>query len=557
MSEPISLQGVDSNGVPVKLRARLVEVKQPITKAVGEPNPDAASSNALGEEELFSQLEGLNRTVEPPYNLQGLARYPHRSTILLQNINAMVVNTVGFGWQLREVKMPEEVRAAHKTEIETEKFKLEHFLKHCNFFNSLTHIRKQEHFDKYTTGNGYVEIVRSPTGKIVNLNHVLGHAIRMTYREDDAVEVAVKVALPHENFKMRTISSYVRFRRYVMFRGSTPVFFKQAGDPRILDKRTGEYTTENLPIRYRATELIHNRIYDPTTPYGVPYYIGTVLGIDGSRKSEEINHNTMNSNAIPSAMVIVENGQLTEDSIKRLQEFIQSQVQSDTNYSKFLLIEGESLEEGSMAPMNLRIRIEPMKRLQQTDEMFQDYDQNNREKTRQSFRLPPLFSGNANDYKRDNVSILRDIADEQVFAPERDHTDDLINRYVLNPLGVKYHRFRSLNPNVTDDTELIRLMGMAERSGAMTPRRADRIIRDVFGDDIGQQPQGIDLDIPFTIQFANAQNGALTNLNSSATSTSDNLLGDLMKLNKSVDGSVMLPFTSQDELLEIWKSWES
>jgi hypothetical protein len=66
---------------------------------------------------------------------------------------------------------------------------------------------------------------------------------------------------------------------------------------------------------------------------------------------------------------------------------------------------------------------------------------------------------------------------------------------------------RHNHPNITDDIELIRLMGIAEKSGAMTPRRADRIIRDVFQDDIGPMPEGIDLDKPFSISFAEAQQG--------------------------------------------------
>jgi hypothetical protein len=41
----------------------------------------------------------------------------------------------------------------------------------------------------------------------------------------------------------------------------------------------------------------------------------------------------------------------------------------------------------------------------------------------------------------------------------------------------------------------------------MSPRRADRIVRDVFGDDVGRLPQGIDLDKPFSITFAEAQKG--------------------------------------------------
>jgi hypothetical protein len=102
----------------------------------------------------------------------------------------------------------------------------------------------------------------------------------------------------------------------------------------------------------------------------------------------------------------------------------------------------------------------------------------------------------------------RDIADEQVFAPDRDEDDEQFNRFVIvGGWDAVYHTLKSLNPNITDDSELIKLMNMAEKSGGMTPRRADRIVRDVFGQNIGPMPKGIDLDIPFTIQFAQAQQG--------------------------------------------------
>lgn len=73
------------------------------------------------------------------------------------------------------------------------------------------------------------------------------------------------------------------------------------------------------------------------------------------------------------------------------------------------------------------------------------------------------------------------------------------------PLGARYHYFRSNHPNITDDIELIRMMGLAERSGGMTPRRANAIVEDVFGGEIGPMPEGIPLDVPYSFTFAQAQ----------------------------------------------------
>jgi capsid portal protein len=257
----------------------------------------------------------------------------------------------------------------------------------------------------------------------------------------------------------------------------------------------------------RATSLLHFKVYSALSPYGVPLWIGNTFSVFGSREADETNYITLLNNAIPSMFVVVENGVLTEKSIERLTEWVQAQIQQDSNMSKFIILEGETIEEGAPNPGQFRIRIEPLKQLQQTDAMFSEYNRENRDKIRQSFRLPPIFVGRAEDYTRATADTSRDIADEQVFAPERMRDDHLINRFILARWAARFHVLRHRHPNITDDIELIRLMAIAEKSGAMTPRRADRIIRDVFTEDIGPMPTGIDLDKPFSISFAEAQQG--------------------------------------------------
>lgn len=545
--ESIALEGKDDQGRRVNVRARIIKAQKKPT-----PEQENAPVSRGDEEDPFQSLTGSQKIISPPYNLTGFSHYPHESNELGQNIRAMVVNTVGFGWNLKEIEMPEEVRVDLEKEIEEERFRLLHFLKNVHPFESLTCLRKKEHQDKYTCGNGYLELIKNMKGELVGLEHIPGHSIRLCSREEIPTEVEIKEYRAENSFEEETRTVYFRFRKFVMVRCDKPVFFKEAGDPRIMHKDTGEYGEEkDIPFKFRATALIHNKIYDPTTPYGLPFYIGNLLSLEGSRSSEEINYSTLNSNAIPSAIVIVENGMLTEDSISRLQEFVEDQIQSDNNYSKFLLLEGETQDEGAMQPSNFRIKIEPMKRLQQSDELFQEYDENNRKKLRQSFRLPPIFTGGTTEFNRATADTSRDVADEQVFAPERDDADGLMNRHVLGALGARFHRVKSLNPNITDDIELIRLMGISERSGAMTPRRADRIVRDVFGSDIGPMPQGIDLDVPFSVQFANAQNGG----QNVQASDANRLLGDLMKLKNKVEKAIASPFLSRDELANPLEDW--
>lgn len=519
----IKLEGRDRKGNRVHsvLKATIIQPEGlPIRKQDGEfpESPDLPVSHVEDEDEIRELVRGKDVIVNPPYDLRTLAMLKDNSTELGQNIRAMVTNTVGFGWTLRELPMPEETRRKFESEIIAERLRLSAMLRTVHPRLSLTMLRKQAQEDRHSTGNGYLELISNPRGDLVGINHAHSHSVRLTRRDVVPTKVSVSRVRPDLGYTLEEIDFHYRFRRFVQVRnafsatgsgtvGRKAVWFKEAGDPRQMDWRTGTYADpgKSIPMRYRATELIHFKIYNPVTPYGVPVWIGNLFSLFGSRAAEEINFNTLSRNNVPSMFVIVENGALTESSIQRLQEFVEAQISTAQNYSKFILLEGESLEEGSPNPESFRIKVEPLTNIQKDDQLFQNYDNNNRDKVRQSFRLPPLFVGRSDLYNRATADTSRDIADEQVFAPERGDDDHLINRFVLSRWDARFHQFRSNHPNITDDIELIRMMTFAEKSGGMTPRRADRIVRDIFGDDIGPLPDGIDLDRPFSLQFAEAQ----------------------------------------------------
>lgn len=559
----IKLEGRDKSGRSVHsvLKATIIQPRGMPLRKQGEDDevdpkrPDLPVSNVDDEDEFREVVVDRDVIVAPPYNLRTLAMLKDNSTELGQAIRTMVVNTVGFGWTLRELPMSEEVRREHEKDIIEERLRLTAMLKTLHPRLSFTMLRKQAQEDRHSTGNGYLELISNARGELVGVNHAHGHSVRMTKRDKKATKVTVPRIRPDLGFMLEEVTFHYRFRRFVQIRYNfttgrsvstghrKAVWFKEAGDPRQMDWRTGEYAKkgETIPMRYRATEMIHFRIYNPVTPYGVPVWIGNLFSLFGSRASEEINFNTLSRNNVPSMFVIVENGSLTESSIERLQEFVESQISTAQNYSKFILLEGEALDEGSPNPEAFRIKVEPLTNIQQQDQLFQEYDANNRDKVRQAFRLPPIFVGRADDYTRATADTSRDIADEQIFAPERDDDDHLINRFVLSRWGAKFHKFRSNHPNITDDIELIRMMTFAEKSGGMTPRRADRIVRDIFGDDIGPMPEGIDLDRPYSMQFAEAQAGGAGGGDGGARDAGNvakRMVSGLVNLRKSIESEI-------------------
>jgi PBSX family phage portal protein len=122
--------------------------------------------------------------------------------------------------------------------------------------------------------------------------------------------------------------------------------------------------------------------------------------------------------------------------------------------------------------------------------------------TRRNGRV--LISGNSDDYTRATADTARRLADEQVFAPERDDFDDMINRIIFPAMRVKYHKYHSNSPNTTDNGELVAILGGAERTGGMTPRIARMILEDVLSVELPDCPQSFPQDVPFSMTMAEA-----------------------------------------------------
>jgi PBSX family phage portal protein len=338
------------------------------------------------------------------------------------------------------------------------------------------------------------------------LNHIPSHTVRITAADEEPTEV--KQIQPMKttdgSLEMKEVKIWRRFRRYIHSRGSKKVYYKEYGDPRVIDCRNGKVVKGSLEKKYHANPMIHFYIYSPRSPYGIPRWIGQLFSVFGSRSAEEINFKTLKSNNIPSMLVLVSNGMLTEGSISRIEEFVETQIAGDGNYSKFLLLEAEAPEEEGLGSTGtMKIETTPLTNVQHTDQLFQLYDENNADKIRRAFRLPPIFVGKAQDYTRATAEQSRRLADEQVFAPERLEIDHVINYRLLPLLEIKYHRFQSNSPNTTDNKELAQILSFSEKTGGLTPNIARAIMSDIFGIDLGEvDPSKFDGDIPFTITIA-------------------------------------------------------
>jgi len=486
-----------------KVRALVFPMKQEAT----EPGKDVPVSRATAWEPLLT----AGMVIEPPFDVFALASMPGNNSELGQCIEAMEVNIVGYGWRL--VPLDGEVDPDDSSESSAEvKEEYDRFSEYLNYGsyddNSFTAVRRAQRKDLESTGMCYLEAITIPsTGEITGYRHIPSYQMRLGKLDEVATEYEqVRIVGSGNNRQIKTVKKFKRFRRYVQLYqyGSEykQVWFKELLDPRQIRSDTGEVVKEGEKVSSSqlANPMMFRRIYACHTPYGVPRYIGNLLAILGGRASEEINFTTFKNNNVPSMMLMVSNGQLTDGTISRIKTFVESNIQGSDNYSKFLIIEAEP---DNTDGGQVRIDVKEMVNSQQTDAMFQEYDKNNADKVRRSFRLPPIFVGKTEDYTRATAEASRRLGDEQVFAPERDEEDHDWNG-LLRQMGMKNHQFKTNTPNVTDDQDLLSLLAAAEKVGAMTPRIGRRFVEDILGRRIPKADASVKLDIPFSLQMAEA-----------------------------------------------------
>ena len=342
-----------------------------------QAEPEPGQSTALPNDP-FSNLMHRGDVIEPPFDMLTLAMLPEHNSELGQVIEAMETNIDGFGYRfvprIRVGEPGNEVPQNILDAMRKEQIELINFFAYAALEDSFTTFRRKLRKDMETTGNAYFEVIRNAAGKIQGFTHIPSYQIRLGKVEDNPIEVdwPIMEMQLDSSVQVATIKRWKRFRKFAQSRfitmrnlstlgGAKVRWFKEFGDPRQYNNETGELLdakkTAGVAPERLANEMVHLKIYCARSPYGLPRYIGNLLSIFGDRAAEEINYVTFRNNNIPSMVVLVSNGQLTEGSIKRIESFVESQIQGSDNYSKFLLLEAEGALEKARKDGRLSFRI--------------------------------------------------------------------------------------------------------------------------------------------------------------------------------------------------------
>lgn len=481
---------------------------------------DGLESKQLTEEGTFSSSWMKEQSIlKPPYDPVTLYTIVENSSILPQCIDAMALNTDGFGINFFYTG---DIADERSREVLLEKLMLEQFFKKVNEKESFTTVRKAMRSDLETTGNGYLEIIRTNNGAIGLIYQADSRYIRLQKKQKDSHPIKVKMV---RGGREAILTVNKRFRKYVMITSTARNdyrWFKEYGDPRVMSAKTGYYEDED---GYKpgddATEIIHFKI--GTDTYGVPRWSGNSMNAMGLHSADYVNYDLFENQVVPPLAIMVSGGKLTSESLEDVKSIL-LQKRGVENFHKVLVLEAQS--EGDIGQNTaIKIEIKEMSTARKEDSMFVKYIDGGEHRIRGSFRLPPLYLGRADSYSKSTADSSKMVAEEQVFVPERELFDEMMNLTIMEELNVKYHDFKSKGPRLITGEQIIEGFKEFGKLGVFTINEGIRVANRTLGLDITTYTQKW-ADYPVAIVLELVKLGMLADIDeiSEASQTVSGLL---------------------------------
>jgi len=358
----------------------------------GDRNPDRGTSKQLPPD-LFEPLIVNGEVIRPPYNPLMWALLLEQNTRVNRCVHTMALNTVGHGFAFESMIESKSFIKKNRKNIEEERARVAPLFRFPNNEQSFEEILIHIKIDEESQGQGYMEVSRDGKGDIDGFYHAPGHTIRVRAGDIDGyVQMRTTYSGELSSFPGQT----------AVDGGVSKVYFKRFGDPRVINKDTGEVVKEGLPIEDRANELIMFKIYSPRSSYyGVPRYVTTAPAIAGNRLAQLRNVSFFENDAVPRLAVIVQGGRLDAEAVETIRSFIESKGKGVMNASRVMILQPEKAE-GVPVDESQRTRIElmPLTVGVTEDASFTRYLMLNNEDIREAFGIGKIFLGTVDDVNR-------------------------------------------------------------------------------------------------------------------------------------------------------------
>jgi PBSX family phage portal protein len=456
------------------VQARIIKANTPVEKA---------EQTTAVDKHMTAMADDF---ITPPTDLRGYKRLTTNSSILPQCIRAYKNNIAGFGIGVKWKENYDEETA----EMLDEWVRAEEVIEFLNMDQDTKEVFEDIIEARETYGVAYLEVIRNLAGEVTGVEFIKKTpSIQKTAPLLPYVDIEYAV-------KDRVEKRQKKFCKYRQQSAGQTVFFKELGDPRIMDRRTGAYG-EGVAIEYQSNEILEFAI--GVEPYGEVRWIGQVLGVDGSRKAESLNNRYFQEGRHTPLMIMVNGGTLTDESFTKLQGYM-NDIKGENGQHAFIILEAANIEARTDIEDSKQPTIETVKLadILQKDELFQEYLDNNRRRVQSAFQLPDIYVGYTTDFNRATAQSAQEVTEEQVFQPERESLAWIINHKLLAGYQFKYTEAYFLGPDISNPDDIVKILNVTERAGGLTPNKAKEITYKIYGED-SENYEGDWGDIPIAV----------------------------------------------------------
>jgi PBSX family phage portal protein len=375
---------------------------------------DGVASTAIVEPFMITGYSILD-VVQPPYNIDYLAKIYEISAPHYAAVNAKVSNIVGLGYDFVESEATKERLAdiddeksleKARRKLERMKISINEWIEATNeeetFVETLSRVWK----DYETTGNGYLEIGRKNTGEIGYIGHVPAASMRVRRLRDGFVQII----------------------------GNQSVYFRNYGDT----------TTQNpVTADARPNEIIHFKNYTPTNGYyGVPDIIASKSAMTGNEFAARYNLDYFENKAVPRYIITVKGAKLSNDAERKLLEFFQTGLKGKNHRSLYIPLPADNPDS------KVEFKMEAVENGIQ-DSSFNTYRNANRDEILISHRVPINKVGTPQGVSLANARDADKTFKEQVCRPAQKNIEKRLSKIISEKTDIFILKFNELT--LTDE----------------------------------------------------------------------------------------------------------
>lgn len=484
LSSPLDTAQPDARVAPQRHGARVVlwDAATDASAMRAEPEVPQASKQL----DPFASVYMSMGLLDPPFGQNGYATIVYRydeSDALQSAVDAMVTNVCAFGLQF--APYASDLPAETSKEIETERRRLAAWFAHASSDGSFSTMRKRVRRDVELFGDGYYEILRARNGDLAGMEHIPAETMRKSRL--DASPVLAKGWARGEDGRFVERTLWRRFRRFAQFIDGRFVWFKTLGDPRPIRADNGEIDPNAAPEQL-ANEVLNVCRYEPGSAYGKPRWRGSATSVKGRSDAGAVNADIFDNRGIPPMAILLQGATFDDDVIERVKEHFRA-LRGKDRFHRPLILEATAATTSDPAdPGGLsrpgaapKIDFKDLSAATQTDGQFLKYRDECVRDVAMTFRLPPLYMGRTDSYNFATAQAARQVAEEQVFQPERADEDDLLNALVLPELGARWCKLTTKGPPLLDEKTLIQVIDLGVRSGALTVANVADLLEPIVG----------------------------------------------------------------------------